>query len=508
MNRDSSISSSSRQPPIQQHSTPAHHEQQYEPLHSRQGLASGAGSSFQPHEQRHVSKQLWYHGNLPRQKAEALLLNDGDFLVRDSSSQRGDFVLTCQWRGAPLHFMINRQNVFDSRTGALKTQYQFETKLCDTVHELVYAHMHENVVISEASGARIRSPISRRMSADSFANVPSSSPYSTAGAKQSTMDGFDHSNQPLTKHKRCGSQPMLDDYTDLSTLPNASGGDFSVTKSSPQQNRRKLVCHHSRSGSEPVEHNIVASGAKLKRNHFSASHSKLSTVAKASTAAAAAGGGGADDRVGDVEATPPPKPSRIPTIKLNKNAARPRVTIRNRQLYEDDGKDYSDYDQVKAWTQDTAHNAQQQEMAHGIVGSSKHEQLLLRSSSTSTDSGFVAEQQQHHAPLYDSVADPATPKPPFMIKPDMNPASRFDLRDYNSQILTPTNKPLEGSAKSTVNMLLLESRPEVLALHLTLLDLDLFGVFAQSDRGAGVYSGLELVTLPQGAQMRQDALER
>ena len=141
------------------------------------------------------------------------------------------------------------------------------------------------------------------------------------------------------------------------------------------------------------------------------------------------------------------------------------------------------------------------------MGSSKHEQLLLRSSSTSTDSGFVAE-QQHHAPLYDSVADPATPKPPFMIKPDMNPASRFDLRDYNSQILTPTNKPLEGSAKSTVNMLLLESRPEVLALHLTLLDLDLFGVFAQSDRGAGVYSGLELVTLPQGAQMRQDALER
>lgn len=40
------------------------------------------------------------------QTAESLLERDGDFLVRDSSSAPGDYVLSCFWKNGPLHFKI------------------------------------------------------------------------------------------------------------------------------------------------------------------------------------------------------------------------------------------------------------------------------------------------------------------------------------------------------------------------------------------------------------------
>lgn len=42
------------------------------------------------------------------QAAESLLDSDGDFLVRDSSSAPGDYVLSCFWKTGPLHFKIIR----------------------------------------------------------------------------------------------------------------------------------------------------------------------------------------------------------------------------------------------------------------------------------------------------------------------------------------------------------------------------------------------------------------
>ena len=42
------------------------------------------------------------------QGAESLLQRDGDFLVRDSSSSPGDYVLSCCWRNEPMHFKIIR----------------------------------------------------------------------------------------------------------------------------------------------------------------------------------------------------------------------------------------------------------------------------------------------------------------------------------------------------------------------------------------------------------------
>ena len=48
---------------------------------------------------------------------------NGDFLIRDSLTSVGDYVLTCRWRNEPLHFKINKVTV-KSSDGRTRVQYQ------------------------------------------------------------------------------------------------------------------------------------------------------------------------------------------------------------------------------------------------------------------------------------------------------------------------------------------------------------------------------------------------
>ena len=57
---------------------------------------------------RDLRSHAWYHGAIPRQRAEEIVERDGDFLVRDCTSQPGNYVLTCRWKGQSLHFVINK----------------------------------------------------------------------------------------------------------------------------------------------------------------------------------------------------------------------------------------------------------------------------------------------------------------------------------------------------------------------------------------------------------------
>lgn len=52
----------------------------------------------------------WYHGNISRIEAEQLLEEEGQFLVRDSASsgRSGDYALSCVWKGAILHFLVQK----------------------------------------------------------------------------------------------------------------------------------------------------------------------------------------------------------------------------------------------------------------------------------------------------------------------------------------------------------------------------------------------------------------
>lgn len=62
-------------------------------------------------DSRDLRSHAWYHGPLTRQRAEEIVQRDGDFLIRDCTSQPDNYVLTCRSKGSVLHFVINKVNI-------------------------------------------------------------------------------------------------------------------------------------------------------------------------------------------------------------------------------------------------------------------------------------------------------------------------------------------------------------------------------------------------------------
>lgn len=50
--------------------------------------------------------ESWFHGKLSRREAEALLQLNGDFLVRESTTTPGQYVLTGLQSGQPKHLLL------------------------------------------------------------------------------------------------------------------------------------------------------------------------------------------------------------------------------------------------------------------------------------------------------------------------------------------------------------------------------------------------------------------
>ncbi|KAJ9579702.1 hypothetical protein L9F63_004628, partial [Diploptera punctata] len=111
-------------------------------------------------DSRDLRSHAWYHGAIPRQRAEEIVDRDGDFLVRDCTSQPGNYVLTCRWKGQSLHFVINKV-VIQPDTVYERVQYQFEDDAYDTVPDLITFYVGSGKSISSASGARIQTPKNR-----------------------------------------------------------------------------------------------------------------------------------------------------------------------------------------------------------------------------------------------------------------------------------------------------------------------------------------------------------
>ncbi|KAJ8872500.1 hypothetical protein PR048_026106 [Dryococelus australis] len=53
-----------------------------------------------------LQKEVWFHGPVSRQDAEALLTKDGDFLVRESQGSPGQYVLTGMQNNVKKHLLL------------------------------------------------------------------------------------------------------------------------------------------------------------------------------------------------------------------------------------------------------------------------------------------------------------------------------------------------------------------------------------------------------------------
>ena len=464
-----------------------------------------------------LSRYLWYHGTIPRPQAETLVLSDGAFLIRDSISQPGDYVLTVYWKGAPLHFMLNKQVQSDGIQ--LKVQYQFEEALFDTVPQLIQFHIENKAPVSNASGAILSLPVERsgpveycdirlaalEQSFDGRYLSPSVSPQRSS-SNRSDSPRVDRRLRIDGQPRRVGSQPLLSlDYTD-GNLCGQRDKFGSLPSIAPQPPGRVEPPHtlpkmlqNFRAGSEPML--SPTSALEVKKYLFVRNTTDFA---------------GSD---GDLTKPPPAKPSRVPTIKYSPKTGKPIVVIRNKSLYEDDGRDYSDYDQVKSWPTalkqsfDSGDNSQEngKTTATDVEIGDYDVPRSLDGDSSYYD---VPRSSKESSPLRGSQRDSTCNELPVKLPrqviklPNADEKSFFDVEHYTSGLLTPNNKPLESSAVTTIRMLLLECDATQLSQHITHIDLDLLKVTGSHDFGVCVFSGLEYMTLPQGQQLRLDLLER
>lgn len=121
------------------------------------------------------------------QVSETLVLRNGDFLVRDSLTSVGDFVLTCRWDNEVLHFKISKVLVKSNETKACipglgsdsaqgtgpsetltfailpQVQYVLEADTFDSVQELVRFYVGQRKPVSQSNGVHIYCPVSRTL---------------------------------------------------------------------------------------------------------------------------------------------------------------------------------------------------------------------------------------------------------------------------------------------------------------------------------------------------------
>lgn len=96
------------------------------------------------------------------QVSESLVVNHGDFLIRDSQSSQGDFVLTSHWEQKTLHFLIKKTVVQSSGTYT-RVQYCLEGDTFDSLPALVHFYVGSQAALTQWSRAQIHRPVNRML---------------------------------------------------------------------------------------------------------------------------------------------------------------------------------------------------------------------------------------------------------------------------------------------------------------------------------------------------------
>ncbi|XP_076319863.1 uncharacterized protein LOC143230339 isoform X2 [Tachypleus tridentatus] len=134
----------------------------------------------------------WYHGAISRQKAEQLVVKNGDFLIRDCNSRAGSYVLTTWWNGQPLHFVIDKvENLH-------KLSYRFADGNYDSIYELVRNLMETRKRLSLASDAVLTHPVTRSSCQGSRGNLDY---FSKNHGSSNEVPCLPPKKTPLCKHE-------------------------------------------------------------------------------------------------------------------------------------------------------------------------------------------------------------------------------------------------------------------------------------------------------------------
>ncbi|KAM4749003.1 SHC-transforming protein 4 [Rhinophrynus dorsalis] len=100
-----------------------------------------------------MQREEWYHGKMSRKVAESLLINEGDFLIRESTSSASQYVLSGLHGGNPKHLLLVDPE------GKVRTK----DHIFENISHLIRYHMQNKLpIISSGSELCLRQPIRKQ----------------------------------------------------------------------------------------------------------------------------------------------------------------------------------------------------------------------------------------------------------------------------------------------------------------------------------------------------------
>ncbi|KAL1786088.1 SH2 domain-containing protein 3C isoform X2 [Sigmodon hispidus] len=423
-----------------------------------------------------LRSHAWYHGRIPREVSETLVQRNGDFLIRDSLTSLGDYVLTCRWHNQALHFKINKV-VVKAGESYTHIQYLFEQESFDHVPALVRYHVGSRKAVSEQSGAIIYCPVNRTFPLRyleasyglSQASSKAASPVSPSGSKGS--------------HMKRRSITMTDGLT-TDKVTRSDGCPNSTSLPHPRDSIRNCA---------------------LSMNQIPDLHSPLSPISESPSSPAYS-------TVTRVHAAPAtPSTTAQPASPVARRSSEPQLSHGNApklSAESDKGPHASPSHTLCKASPSPSHSYSDPDSGHycqlqpPIRGS--REWAAGEAPRKTRSSGERPKELSENG-----VSDGEWSKP-FTV-PVVEATSSFNLATFQSQLIPVENRPLEVGLLRKVKELLSEVDARTLAQHVTKVDClvaRILGVTKEMQTLMGVRWGMELLTLPHGRQLRLDLLER
>uniref|UniRef100_A0A3P8UJF9 BCAR3 adaptor protein, NSP family member n=1 Tax=Cynoglossus semilaevis TaxID=244447 RepID=A0A3P8UJF9_CYNSE len=440
----------------------------------------------------------WYHGAIPRQVAENLVQRDGDFLIRDSLSVPGSYVLTCQWRNTAQHFKINKKVVMLNEAYS-RVEYQLEREGFDSVPALIRYYVGNRKPVSQVVGAIIFQPINRGLPLRCLEEK-----YGLTGTHR----------DPLMTQERRSQKRLSLNITNGHNHDNTHGanrcGSQPASLNHVQERRRPLKAHQSESflplGSkprpQPPPDSLLTSPGPKSPVFRTGSEPLLSPSFPRRLAETLAGQAirGSDSQLCP---KPPPKPSKVPLCRLPRSCCPPPVAPSLKASIHTESSSVSSIFAAPSLDPLRCEDTPSGRRNGGLDRSSYHHAIAALENTSEeeeeedNDAGRRPQEEEENRSSFQ--------------RPVVETESTFRPAEFKTRLLPPENKPLEMAVLKKSKELVLSHNHHSIAKHMLLADCQIariLGVTPDLKGLMGVSSGLELVTLPHGRQLRLDLMER
>ncbi|XP_028855956.1 breast cancer anti-estrogen resistance protein 3 isoform X2 [Denticeps clupeoides] len=506
----------------------------------------------------------WYHGAIPRQVAENLVQRDGDFLIRDSVSSPGNYVLTCQWKNSPQHFKINKKVVAMNESYS-RVQYLLEKEGFDSVPALVRYYVGNRRPVSEVVGAIIFQPINR--------SLPLRCLEERYGVRAIRPEGGHHCERKSQTPKRLSlnivnghcQDPVLG-HGNLLSNKDKCGSQPACLNYVPER-RRPLKTHQSESflslGSRPppkLQPSELQPSAKSPVFRTGSEPALSPTVPRRMILQTQAGEAirGSDSQLCP---KPPPKPSKVPSLSMSHSSRlqplipppvppqKPQKQHFLQRIQLQEQQQCPSYQEISYCELSPCSTAEREQLngqapcnssyvdrlkceetkgSNGVKldrSSYHHAMEALQNCSEEEEEDIKEEEENEEHIEYEKEkreedkdgvrrgeGEVKEEKRGSFRRPVYETESAFRPADFKSRLLPSSeNKPLEMTVLRRAKELLLSHDHKSIAKHILQADCQVARMLHVSDEmksQMGVSSGLELVTLPHGRQLRQDLMER